>query len=520
MISDSEFRRRVMSCWLGKSVGGTLGMPYEGVRHTLDLTYYDPVPTEMLPNDDLDAQVVYAYLLDRMAEPRVDRHVLTEAWQHIGMSPDEYGICKRNLKLGLVPPATGSYDNPFTRGMGAAIRTELWACLAPDDPELAAAYAYEDACMDHADEGIAAATFLAAWESLAFVERDRERLLDRAIAFLPDDTELYQAVADTRQWWAESGDWQAVQRRLAERYLNDNFTDVVINVAYIVLGWVAGDGAFGKSICIAVNCGQDTDCTGATLGALLGICDPESIEEQWLTPIGQELVLSESVRGVTHPKTLDGFTDQVLDLRNRLKGRRPAVDDAPQATDHLAVRVDMGFVDGAALPTLEAGPCMPANAEVVYLPGQYVQWPSAECKGEQVWLRYCVTLEQARKVHVLFNTPEPMRVWLDGKGLLAGEGGAFVPAMHRAPKGQIATVELAEGEHEIVAVMRRPGEGKPLTWCVGLADTDAAPVERDWLVGVFERQGAIESGGQDHSMRAISSAGSFASISATDRVDR
>jgi ADP-ribosylation/crystallin J1 len=42
-----------------------------------------------------------------------------------------------------------------------------------------------------------------------------------------------------------------------------------------VLGLLAGEGDFGKSLCIAVNCGNDTDCTGATLGAPLGILYPD-----------------------------------------------------------------------------------------------------------------------------------------------------------------------------------------------------------------------------------------------------
>ena len=134
-MGEVELRHRMIGCWLGKAVGGTLGMPHEGVRHPLDLTFYDPVPTQMLPNDDLDLQVVNAVLLDRMGErPEVDRHRLAAGWAHVGMSPDEYGIAKRNLRLGLVPPMTGAYDNPFGRGMGAAIRTELWACLAAGGP--------------------------------------------------------------------------------------------------------------------------------------------------------------------------------------------------------------------------------------------------------------------------------------------------------------------------------------------------------------------------------------------------
>ena len=50
---------------------------------------------------------------------------------------------------------------------------------------------------------------------------------------------------------------------------------------HTILGWLAGQD-FGEAICIAVNCGADTDCSGATLGALLGLIDPDCINEKWL----------------------------------------------------------------------------------------------------------------------------------------------------------------------------------------------------------------------------------------------
>lgn len=487
-LSVEEYRRRVLGCWFGKSIGGTLGMPYEGVRETLNLTFYNPVPTQMIANDDMDAQVIYAVLLDAMRKPRVDRHVLSAAWQHIGMSPDEYGICKRNFELGLVPPATGAYDNPFARGMGAAIRTEIWACLAPGQPDLAAAYAYEDACMDHAGEGIHAAVFIAALQSMAFVEQDADVILDRAMQFIPSDSELHAAIADVRRWWAASGDWAAVQRRLAERYLTDNFTDVVINLGYIVLGWLAGRGDFGRSICAAVNAGQDTDCTGATLGALLGIMDPDGIGERWLAPIGRDLVLSDSVRGVSHPPTIDAFVDLLIDLRERLAGAWPQVEETTQEVDHLAIEAEIGFEDAADLPTAEAAPSLPVSMQRTTFPGHYVVLPAECCKGDLVWVRYRVNLSDGQRVGLLFNTPAPMRLWVDGQGTLSRDGGPFVPAMHRAPENQFTETFLSAGEHELVAVMRRPPAGD-LVWCVGLCDLKPHPVENDWLIDPFPRTG-------------------------------
>jgi ADP-ribosylglycohydrolase len=153
-VSTPTLRDRVMSCWLGKAVGGTLGMPFEGMDGPLDLNFYEPVPTEMLPNDDLDLQVVWACVLDKEDVPRVDRHVLSQAWlDHVQFPWDEYGVATRNLKNGLKAPLSNSHDNWFKHGMGASIRSEIWACLAPGNPALAAAYAYEDACVDHAIYG-------------------------------------------------------------------------------------------------------------------------------------------------------------------------------------------------------------------------------------------------------------------------------------------------------------------------------------------------------------------------------
>ena len=181
-ISYDEYCRKVLGCWLGKAVGGTLGQPWEGKPIPHELTFYEPVPDEMIPNDDLDLQVVWLQRIREAGRP-ITNTLLARGWlDNIHMWPDEYGVCRRNLELGLRPPLTGSYDNGFTRGMGAAIRTELWACLAPGDPELAAYLTQQDASCDHTGEGLYAAVFLAVVQSMAFVESDPDTLIAHGLA--------------------------------------------------------------------------------------------------------------------------------------------------------------------------------------------------------------------------------------------------------------------------------------------------------------------------------------------------
>ena len=356
MRMDYEiYRKKLEGCWLGKSVGGTLGGPYEGKPGPLELSYYDPVPTEMLPNDDLDLQVVWLETVRRCGLP-VNRWDLAQAWlEHVHLWPDEYGIATRNLVRGVFPPASGAFDNPFTAGMGAAIRTELWACLAPGDPELAARLATEDACVDHAGEGLYAARFLAALESCAFVEDSLEKLMERARSFIPADSRLARALRDTETWWAEVHDWRTVRDRIVAHHAPQNWTDVVPNLSFILLGWLAGGGEFGPSICTAVNCGFDTDCTGATLGALLGILQPKGIEQKWLDPIGRSLVLSPGMVGMHQAATLDELSDQVAETAIQLLRSYDSTVELdgdgqpPQTLPHFADHADL------PAPALEAG---------------------------------------------------------------------------------------------------------------------------------------------------------------------
>lgn len=477
-LDFSTYRARVLACWLGKAVGGTLGMPFEGVDGPLDLEFYQPVPTEMLPNDDLDLQVVWACVLDRLDPVRVDRHDLAQAWlDHIDFPWDEYGVALRNLKNGLHPPLSGSFDNWFINGMGAPIRSEIWACLAPGDPQLAAAYAYEDACVDHADEGVWGEIFLAALESAAFTHNDPQVLLDSALMPLPVTSHVRRAVNDTRLWWAQTGDWRAVRERIVEFYGHENFTDAPMNLAFTILGWLAGQGDFSRAICVAVNCGKDTDCTGATVGALMGILDPNCIPEKWLRPIGRDLVLSPGINGLNPPATLDEFTDMVIDLRQRLAARPPAPCEMEQNTEHLRINAETAFISG--MPRDENAPEL-LDAKAVSFAGTMAQMALGEFENEVLLLRTHFQLAGRQRVRVLFNSPQECRVWLDGQFAFGRESGPMTPALHRPPLNQFGDYELEAGQHEIVVALRRPAKAHA-EWVIGVGDAES----KQWIADAF-----------------------------------
>lgn len=58
-LTYEQYFDKVYGCWLGKCIAGTIGAPYEGMKQYLKLDYSPDLFKEMLPNDDLDLQVLW-----------------------------------------------------------------------------------------------------------------------------------------------------------------------------------------------------------------------------------------------------------------------------------------------------------------------------------------------------------------------------------------------------------------------------------------------------------------------------
>ncbi len=146
-FSEKYLRDHIYACWLGKNIGGTMGTPYEGRQQLNDIQGFVTAKGEVLPNDDLDLQLVWLRAIDDIGIEAIDSKVLAEYWiSFIGPSWNEYGLGKGNLRAGVVPPMSGElYNEEWKNSNGAWIRTEIWACLHPGFPDKAVRYAFEDA---------------------------------------------------------------------------------------------------------------------------------------------------------------------------------------------------------------------------------------------------------------------------------------------------------------------------------------------------------------------------------------
>ena len=312
-LSWDVYFDKTLGCWMGKNAGGTLGEPMEGRREILDLDWYPEVREGGIPNDDLEVQLVWLHALETRGQDLSAAELAAEWLDHYLPNWDEYGFGKTNVRKGLLPPLSGSYNNAFSTSMGCPIRSEIWACIAPGLPLLAARRARTDAMVDHTDESIYAEMLFAVLESCAYVESDRDRLMALGLAAIPDTCRTAVAVRTMMSTWRETHDWRAARQAILDA-VGDyaNFTDAPQNIGFTLLGWYSAPDDFGRAICDAVNCGFDTDCTGATLGSIYGIAwGAKRLPKRWIEPLGDTVAILEARTRLRHPpKTLLELTER------------------------------------------------------------------------------------------------------------------------------------------------------------------------------------------------------------------
>ncbi|PAW78150.1 MAG: hypothetical protein B9S32_08115 [Verrucomicrobia bacterium Tous-C9LFEB] len=486
MSSLSHLEEKIRAGWLGKVIGGTLGGPFEGYAGKLNVPFYDPIPSQALPNDDLDLQVVWLrYLLSKKVTS-VQPADLADAWQkHVGFPWCEYAVGLRNRHYGLSGVQLGAFDNWFADCMGAAIRSEIWAFLAPSDTRRAAHYAWADAIFDHAGDGVYAAMFFAVLESSAFEDSDLNSLIEKGLAAIPAASRTAFAVRRTQYLWSLIRNWEEVREILIVDLAPTHFTDTAINIAFTILGLLAGERDFERTLCIANNCGWDTDCTAATAGAILGVMDPSCIPPKWSDPIGGKVLLNPQILDMPLETSLDELTEQTLQLRAQLTHHivgdtivlprmRPRPSESPI---QIPYRCGIQEQSIKSVTTLTDIP-----AESFTAAGHWFRHSVSDPKAKAMHFSFNVKIDDERPVRFMAFLSRPCRTFVDGKSYADFEPRSWAPGWHgpsfhlfaeRAVDGtkplRAPALVLTPGEHRFDVLLEHDGTDA-IELVIGVAD--------------------------------------------------
>jgi ADP-ribosylglycohydrolase len=298
----------------------------------------------MVRDDDMDYPLIALHLLETYgpgyATADVGRVWLTKLPYLLVYTAERAAY--RNLVLGLRPPRTATYRNPYREWIGAQIRADLWGWVCPGQPEQAAELAYRDAALSHVKNGIYGEMFFAAAIAAAFATGSIEEALRVGLTEVPARSRFAEAVRQTMAWVAEDGDFQRTTDRIGAAYGHYHSVHTLNNAALVVMGLLyaergaagrsqggsRGDGdLLGPAICLTVMGGWDADCTGATAGSLAGtFLGARALPGAWVEPFHDRL--ESIVVGMTDNRFTD-LARRTLAQAARLEAERPERAETP-----------------------------------------------------------------------------------------------------------------------------------------------------------------------------------------------
>lgn len=202
-------------------------------------------------------------------------------------------VAFRNFVNGYKPPYSATYKNPYREWIGAQIRADYYGYIFPGDPEKASEAAFKDASVSHIKNGIYGEMFVAAALAVAACTDNTIDIIKCALSYVPATSRFYEEVSSVVEKYENGATKEEVFAYIHDcydEYSGHGWCHTNPNAMIVVASLLYGNGDYGKSICLAVETGFDTDCNGATVGSIFGMAHGiKAIPEYWTKPINDTL---------------------------------------------------------------------------------------------------------------------------------------------------------------------------------------------------------------------------------------
>jgi ADP-ribosylglycohydrolase len=246
-------------------------------------------------DDDTNYVVLAQKLIEKYGKEFTD-YDMSRTWLQL-QAKDAYCTAERvafcNFVKGFEPPQSAIYKNPYREWIGEQIRGDYVGYISPGNPEFAAEMAFRDASISHIKNGIYGEMFVAAMVAAAAVTNDIKEIILCGLSQIPKTSRLYEAINNVICQYdngTSQKDCFADIHNKFDEFTSHGWCHTISNAMIVAASLLYGNGDFGKSICMAVETGFDTDCNGATVGSILGMANGiSSIDDVWKKPINNKL---------------------------------------------------------------------------------------------------------------------------------------------------------------------------------------------------------------------------------------
>ena len=307
---------------LGKIIGVYIGRPFENwTKEAIEAKFgqinryvHTCVDQPLIvADDDITGTFMFAHALaDHQFRPDFSAKHIGQTWLDILIENKTilwwggYGQATEhtawlNLKNGIDAPLSGSAlqnGEMIANQIGAQIFIEGWGMLNPGNPDAAAKLAREAALVSHDQEAVNAAVVIAVLTSQAYVERDIDKLLDCALSYIDNDSEIAKLISEIRSWHQQDPqNWQAAFAQLKQHHGYDKYDGichVMPNHGLIILSLLYAGDSFHQSMVIVNTLGWDTDCNAANVGCINAIrlgLSAINAGYDWRTPVSDRILL-------------------------------------------------------------------------------------------------------------------------------------------------------------------------------------------------------------------------------------
>ena len=321
VAGDEELLKKLSGAWIGRIAGCLLGKPIEGWRrNTLDPvlkatgnypleryicqkefsdelveTYHiyrnscfaDNIGDASPVDDDTNYTTFAMKLVENYGKNFTAADVM-EGWMRwipIFATCTAERAAYRNGAMGLLPPETATYKNPYREWIGAQIRGDFFGYVNPGDPQTAADMAFRDASISHVKNGIYGEMYIAAMIAAAAVTNDMRTVIETGLAYIPAKSRLTEEIRYIIGLYDGGMSALDIIEEIHKKYNEHSAHDwcsTIANAMIVTMALLGGEGDFGRSICLAVQAAFDTDCNGATVGSILGIMlGEDGIDPYW-----------------------------------------------------------------------------------------------------------------------------------------------------------------------------------------------------------------------------------------------